>query len=141
MVPGAGYALRDTYRMTASPGGETGIHKGLKIPRRPIPPCRFKSGPGHIQAQDRRRAVGCQVESDLGHGSYVPTTADRRRTLSDLIDKYTAEQLPRAYGSQAQRDKVNAQLNWWKDHVGHLTLEKLTPQAIAGARSELSRRR
>jgi hypothetical protein len=29
------------------PGGETGRHKGLKIPRRVTPPCRFESGPGH----------------------------------------------------------------------------------------------
>ncbi len=34
-----------------------------------------------------------KVEGDLGHGVYVPTTADRRRTLSDLIDKFVAEHL------------------------------------------------
>jgi hypothetical protein len=28
-----------------------------------------------------------KVESDLGHSFYVPTTADRRRTLGELIDK------------------------------------------------------
>ena len=30
-----------------SPGGETGRHKGLKIPRRVIPSCRFDPCPGH----------------------------------------------------------------------------------------------
>ncbi len=29
------------------PDGETGIHKGLKIPRRVNPPCRFEPGSGH----------------------------------------------------------------------------------------------
>ena len=32
------------------------------------------------------KAWAAKVESDLGHGAYVPTTADRRRTLADLID-------------------------------------------------------
>ena len=35
-----------------------------------------------------------KIESDLGHGFYVPTTADRRRTLGELIDKFLVEHLP-----------------------------------------------
>jgi len=36
-----------------------------------------------------------KIEFDLGHGYYVPHhNTDRRRTLSELIDKYVAEQLP-----------------------------------------------
>ena len=34
------------------------------------------------------------VETDLGRGTFVPTTVDRRRTVAELIDKYTAEELP-----------------------------------------------
>lgn len=81
-----------------------------------------------------------KVESDLGHGVYVPTTADRRRTLAELIDKFVAEHLP-IRPNNADRKKLSAQLKWWKDHAGHLTLDKLTPQAIAGYRSELLARR
>src|SRR5882757_2942885 len=34
-----------------SPGGETGRHKGLKIPRRVIPSCRFDPCPGHHRSK------------------------------------------------------------------------------------------
>lgn len=81
-----------------------------------------------------------KVESDLGHRVYVPTTADRRRTLAELIDKFIAEHLPNR-PNNADRRKLSAQLAWWKSHAGHLTLDKLTPQAIAGFRSELLARK
>lgn len=81
-----------------------------------------------------------KVESDMGHRVYVPTTADRRRTLADLIDKYSKEQLPLRRTSTDTRN-VESQLKWWKDEAGHLSLDKLTPQAIAGYRSELLARR
>jgi integrase len=81
-----------------------------------------------------------KVESDLGHGTYVPTTADRRRTLSELIDKFVKEHLP-IRPKNADSKKISAQLKWWKDHAGYLTLDKVTPQAIAGFRSELLARR
>lgn len=74
-----------------------------------------------------------KVESDLGHGVYVPTTADRRRTLAELIDKFIVER-------SADRNRV-AHLQWWRDHAGHLTLDRVNPQAIAGFRSELLARR
>jgi len=81
-----------------------------------------------------------KVESDLGHGTYVPTTADRRRTLAELIDKFVAEHLPNR-AKNADSKKTSAQLKWWKEHAGYLTLDKVTPQAIAGLRSELLARR
>lgn len=31
------------------------------------------------------------IETDIGRGAYAPTTADRRRTLGDLIDKFLTE--------------------------------------------------
>ena len=82
-----------------------------------------------------------KIESDLGHGAYVPTTADRRRTLAELIDKFIAEQLPIRHISTDHRN-VLAHLTWWKANAGHLSLDKLNqPQAIAGHRSKLLARR
>jgi integrase len=77
-----------------------------------------------------------KVESDLGHGFYVPTTADRRRTLGELIDKFIAEQLPIRQRKADERN-VKRNLAWWKEHAGFVTLDKLTPQTIAGFRSQL----
>jgi integrase len=80
-----------------------------------------------------------KIESDLGHGLYVPTTADRRRTLAELIDKFIAEQLPIRQRKADERN-VRRALAWWKEHAGFVTLDKLTPQTIAGFRSQLSGR-
>ena len=81
-----------------------------------------------------------KVESDLGHGAYVPTTADRRRTLADLIDKYVAEHLP-IKDRNVDRKKLEARLQWWKDNAGYLTLDKLKSDRIGEFRTELLRRR
>lgn len=86
------------------------------------------------------KAWAAKAESDLGHGVYVPTTADRRRTVAELIDKYIKERLPASRGKSDSK-KFTAQLNWWKDNAGYLTLDKLTPEAIASYRSELLTRR
>lgn len=82
------------------------------------------------------KAWAASVEADLGRGVYVPVTADRRRTLADLIDKYVAEHLPikeRCADPNGQR----RMLDWWKADSGFLTLAKLTPATIAEARSRL----
>jgi integrase len=81
-----------------------------------------------------------KVESDLGHGFYVPTTADRRRTLGELVDKFLAEQYPTRRHRSDERN-IRRNLQWWKDNAGYVTLDKLTPQTIAGFRSELLARR
>jgi integrase len=85
------------------------------------------------------KAWAASVETDLGRGEHVATTAERRKTLADLIDKFIAEQLP--VRGTVDSAKLESQLAWWKEHAGHLTLERLTPAAIAGYRSELMARR
>ena len=40
------------------------------------------------------KAWAAAVAADFGHGVYVPTGTDRRRTLAQLIDKSIAEYLP-----------------------------------------------
>jgi integrase len=86
------------------------------------------------------KAWASKVEADLGHGVYVPTTADRRRTLAELIDKFLAEHLP-IKKHNSDRKKVEGYLGWWKGHAGYVTLDNLTAKTIAGFRSELLARR
>lgn len=85
------------------------------------------------------KAWAAKVESDIGHGAYVPTTADRRRTLRELIAKYRDEQLP----ARGIRDaaKQQALLSWWDENFGHVTLDKLRPEMVAEGRRTLSARR
>lgn len=80
------------------------------------------------------------AETDLSRGEHVPTTAQRRTTLADLIDKYVSEQLPlRAYASDTRN--VTRYLDWWKANAGFLTLERLKPAKISELRRELLTRR
>lgn len=85
------------------------------------------------------KAWAASVEAAMGHGAYVPIARERRRTLRDLIDKYRDEYLP----TRGMRDtaKHEALLDWWADHYGHLTLDRLQPEAIAEARRALQARR
>jgi integrase len=82
-------------------------------------------------------AWAAAIESDIGRGTYAPTTADRRRTLGDLIDKFLREHLPtKAHNKSAH--KVKAYLAWWKEHAGFVTLDKLTPENVATYKSTLT---
>ena len=85
------------------------------------------------------KAWAAKVESDMGHGAYVPTSLERRRTLRELIDKYRDEYLP----TRGLRDADNqlAMLDWWADNFGHLTLDKLRPEAVAEGRRKLQARK
>lgn len=81
-----------------------------------------------------------KTETDIGHGAYVPTTTDRRRTLAEVIDAYISGYLPyKRHNRDATKQK--AMLGWWRDNAGHTTLDKLTPQTIAGYRAELAKRK
>lgn len=81
------------------------------------------------------KAWAAKAESDLGHGTYVPMAADRRRTLADLIKKFRKEEPARA-----GKPNIGGQLDWWETNYGYLTLDKLRPEVIAGARRKLALR-
>ena len=81
------------------------------------------------------KAWAAKAESDLGHGTYVPMTADRRRTLAELIKKFR-EEIP----ERAGKPNIGGQLDWWQENYGYLTLDKLKPEVIAGARRKLAQR-
>lgn len=85
------------------------------------------------------KAWAAKVESDLGHGVYVPTTADRRKTLGDLIDTYVSGYLPHKANN---RDSAGQEtmLAWWKTEYGYVTLDKLLPSVFAEARGKLAKR-
>lgn len=85
------------------------------------------------------KAWAAKVESDMGHGAYVPKTADRRRTLRELIKKYREEYLP----TRGIRDvaKQESLLDWWDDNYGHVTLDKLRPEMVSEGRRKLMARK
>mgnify|MGYP001166069930 CR=1 FL=1 len=86
------------------------------------------------------KAWAAKVESDLGHGVYVATTADRRRTLADLIDTYVDEYLPTKAHNRDRKGQETI-LAWWKSTYGFVTLDKLKPEVFAEARGKLAKRK
>ncbi len=79
------------------------------------------------------KAWAAAVESDMGRGTFVPTTQDRRRTLADLIDKFRLEE-------PAKGKKNPEHLAWWRQHYGHVTLDKMRPELISAAKRKLAQR-
>lgn len=75
------------------------------------------------------KAWAAAVETDLGRGVYVPTTADRRRTLSDLIDVTVRDHLPNKRHAR-DNSKLETKLGWWKDSIGYVSLDKLSAEVI-----------
>ena len=59
-------SMETPYNAASSPDGEIGRHKGLKIPRRVIPPCRFESGSGHQRAGAGKRLCDRTIGSISG---------------------------------------------------------------------------
>ena len=86
------------------------------------------------------KAWAAKVESELGRGTPIRPTLDRRRRLADLIDRFIGERLSERRDN-AQRRKVAAQLAWWKEHGGHVALDRLTAKTIADLRANLLERR
>lgn len=84
------------------------------------------------------KAWAAKTESDLGHGTYVPTTADRRRTLADLIDTFLTDYLPVKANNTDKRNTAS-RLAWWRTHYGYLSLDRLQPEIIAEARAKLAK--
>ena len=85
------------------------------------------------------KAWGAMIETDIGRGVFVPTTVERRRTLLELIQKYRDEYLYTR--GLADETKQIALLDWWSEHYGYLTLDKLKPEVIAEARRKLQKRK
>lgn len=75
------------------------------------------------------KAWASAVETDLGRGVYVPTTADRRRTLGDLIDVTIRDHLPNKRHAR-DNSKLQTKLIWWKDCIGYVSLDKLSAEVI-----------
>ena len=75
-----------------------------------------------------------QVETAIREGRHFKTAESKKRTLSELIDKYIAQVLPTKPKSL---EKQKAQLTWWKEQLGAYSLADITPAMIAEYRDRL----
>ncbi|NNM43057.1 MAG: site-specific integrase [Chlamydiae bacterium] len=76
------------------------------------------------------------TEAAMKEGRYFKIAEARKHTLSQLIDRYITDVLPRKPKSQF---KQHAQLLWWRKKIGHCILRDVTPSLIAECRDFLLR--
>jgi len=75
------------------------------------------------------------TESAMREGRYFKTSAARKHSMIDLIDRYIREVLPKKPKSMATQ---KTQLLWWKNQLGHLVLADVTPAVIVEQRDKLA---
>lgn len=78
------------------------------------------------------------TEAAIREGRHFKTTLAKKRTLSQLVDRYIEEVLPTKPKSER---KQKAQLEWWSNEIGVYTLADTTPAVIAEARDRLQKGR
>ena len=76
------------------------------------------------------------TEAAIQEGRYLPQAEARKHTLADLCDRYARDVLPRKKAKT--QGPQRAQLAWWRDKLGVLTLDALTPAKVAEARDTLA---
>lgn len=79
-----------------------------------------------------------QTEAAIREGRHFKTTEAKKRTLSELIDRYISDILPTKPKSMNAQGR---QLNWWKSHLGYSTLAEITPTVLGEARDKLQKGR
>ena len=75
-----------------------------------------------------------RIESAIDEGRSLPGVEARKHTVTELLDRYITETLPHLGTASASRQV--AQLEWWKEELGHLFLSALTPAEITSARDK-----
>src|SRR5580658_4625571 len=75
-----------------------------------------------------------QTETSIREGRHFKTTAAKRHTLNEAIDRYIKNVLPTKPKSEYTQV---GQLKWWKDELGSYSLADVTPSLIAQYRDKL----
>jgi len=73
-------------------------------------------------------------EGAVLEGRHFPSTAAKRHTVSDLIDRYMNDVLPSKRASTAYNQTY--QLRWWKKQLGHYRLADVTPALLIDYRDK-----
>ncbi len=89
-----------------------------------------------FQTKGEANAYIQDMESDIRHGRHLPAQEAERRTLSELIDRYLDSP---DFNDKAPNTRYcqKAQLEYWRQQLGHKTLSTLTTPVIADERDWL----
>lgn len=75
-----------------------------------------------------------QTEAAIREGRHFRTSKSKKRTLAELIDKYTKEVLDRKTSNTVNQ---RLYLKYWKDEIGNRVLADVTPALITEYRNKL----
>jgi integrase len=76
-----------------------------------------------------------KTELAIEEGTYFDQDESRKHTVKDLVQRYINEDLQKLSESDWRVRKQ--QLNWWEDHIGKLTLNKVSPSLLVEHRQKL----
>ncbi len=76
-----------------------------------------------------------KTELEIEEGTYFDKVEAASHTVADLVDRYLNEELKKL--AETDWPARKRQLNWWKDEIGKLTLNKVTPALIVEHRNKL----
>ena len=76
-----------------------------------------------------------QIETEMRDASYIKTAEAQKHTISDLVERYISDVLPR---KPKIHNEYACQLKWWQAQIGDVLLSDLTPSLISEQRDLLS---
>lgn len=110
--------------------GKRGISYKVRI-RKPNNPTVTKTFSSKSLAEKWARKTELEIEE----GTYFDKKEAASHTVADLVDRYIKEELQKL--SETDWPSRKRQLNWWKDEIGNLTLNKVTPALLVELRNKL----
>lgn len=99
---------------------------------------RLKGHPNQTASFKRKtdaKKWAAQTETAIREGRHFKTSESKRRTLGDLVTRYTKQVLP---NKPKSFKKQSSQLQWWVEQLGSYTLADITPALIIEQRDKLS---
>lgn len=84
------------------------------------------------------KAWASKAETEIREGRYFKTSASKRHTLGEMIDRYKRDVLPNKSKSKTYTQNQTQQLDWWKSELGHYVLSDVTPALLGERRDKLS---
>lgn len=75
-----------------------------------------------------------EIETSIHQGRYFKYSQSKKKTVSELINRYLEDVMPTKPKSMRIQTQ---QLNYWKNRIGNLPLNEVTPSQIITVRNEL----
>jgi len=75
-----------------------------------------------------------KTETEMVESQHFKTRIAKRRTVSELVEKYKDEILP--YKTKIMHHQAS-QLDWWEKNIGHLFLSEISPRVLSEYRDRL----